>query len=591
MKKIFLIVFTILLAISIAACSSASQDEPTTAPVENSEAIAEAEAEKQAAEDAVAQAEAEKKAAEEAAVKAEAEKKAAEEELAKATEEKAAAEKALAEAKTVEEKAAAEKALADASAAEQAAAEASAKATAEAKAKAAAEAAAKAAAAKAAAAKAAADKAAADKAAADKAAAEAKVNPVTITVWTTFAATYDQMFIDASKAYTALNPHVTFKYEKFTGTQRDQKVALAKSSNTLPTMILTNGNVMADGVHQGYIAPVTDVVEASKDSLLTQEGINTMLIAKNYYMVPLFDNVYTLIYNADMFKAAGLGQFLPANKDAYAEWKLDDFENQILPSLKKYFKGNGGYPVGLSFGDSQGDTNVLHWLRMYGGSLHSNETSVANDKVIQAMDRLYQWNKLGYVNADATTKKYVDLRADFQNQKAGMFSTQNQSIVAFKLEMAKGTIKTFDVRMATVPKNVDGKDSQTVAVYHNGAMIFNNGKPDEIKAGKEFLSWYLKQDKYMSEFSKLSGRPATKSAYNVVAPLNPDLRETATVEKYAYDQTGNVPGYNDTRDLFAKMMQSVYSDKQNSRQAATDYTIAANKVISEYKARSLVLNK
>jgi ABC-type glycerol-3-phosphate transport system substrate-binding protein len=172
-----------------------------------------------------------------------------------------------------------------------------------------------------------------------------------------------------------------------------------------------------------------------------------------------------------------------------------------------------------------------------------------------------------------------------------MFSSQNQSAVAFVTEMKKGTIKTFDIRMATVPKNVDGKDTQTTTVYHNGAMMFNTGKADEMKAGKEFLSWYLKQDKYMSEFTKLSGRPATRSAYNIVANANPELKQTAVVEKYYYDHTGGVPGYNSTRDLFSKMMQSVFSDKQTSVQAASAYTIAANKIVSEYRTRSVVLNK
>jgi multiple sugar transport system substrate-binding protein len=584
MKKTLWVWFLIF-ALVVTACSSATE---TTEPKAEDNEVASTEVE---------QAEADKKAAEEATAKAQAELDAAKaaEEQAKADAQKAAAEKVeaeklLAEAKTAEEKAAAEKLLADSIAAEKAAAEAAAQAAAE---KVAAEKAAAEKAAAQAAAKVAAEKAVADKAAADKAVAEkeaANKTPVTITVWTTFAAIYDKMFEDAKNAYVAQNPHVTFKYEKFTGTQRAQKVALAKQSNTLPTIIMTNGIAVLDDVHQGLLLPLTDIVTPIK-SKFSASSLNSMFIGGNYYMIPVFESPYTLLYNADIFRAAGLGAFVPQDPNLFAQWKMKDFEEQILPGLKKFYGNSGGYPVGISAGDAQGDTNIVHWVRMFGGSMFKDGKAVAgsDENVVKAMDKLYSWMKSGYVNFDAVTKKYVDLRADFQNQKSVMFSSQTQSAAAFRTEMDKGTIAKFDLRYATIPKVDNGKDSQTLTIYYGGAHMFNTGREAEIKEGKKFLSWYMAQDKYQSQFIRLGVKPASKTAVALVR--SPEFTEFEKMEMYNYDVTGGVPGYNATGELFAKMMQSRLSDKQTSAAAAADYTTNANKLISEYSSRSAVLNK
>ena len=57
------------------------------------------------------------------------------------------------------------------------------------------------------------------------------------------------------------NPQVQISIESFPGSERPQKLALAKQGNTLPSLFLCAYFTSADEIHQGTILPLTDVVE------------------------------------------------------------------------------------------------------------------------------------------------------------------------------------------------------------------------------------------------------------------------------------------------------------------------------------------
>ena len=84
------------------------------------------------------------------------------------------------------------------------------------------------------------------------------------------------------------NPQFQISIESFPGSERPQKLALAKQGNTLPSLFLCAYFTSADEIHQGTILPLTDVVEDSWKEDISESILNQVKIGDEYYMVPVY---------------------------------------------------------------------------------------------------------------------------------------------------------------------------------------------------------------------------------------------------------------------------------------------------------------
>lgn len=413
--------------------------------------------------------------------------------------------------------------------------------------------------------------------------------PQTITIWSDVLSSGGTNFVlDAVKEYQTLHPNITVKTDLFPGANRPEKMALAKQSNTLPSIFISGSFTSLDDAHQGLVLPVTDVVETVKSDI-QPSALEAGHIKNDYFMIPFFTSPFPFVYNADLFRKAGLDKVLPADKLEVAHWTLDQFENEILPALKTAFAGTEKYALAMYAGNEQADTHNHNLLRMLGGSVFAGGKAATDDNVVKALDMLYGWTQKGYTNSDIVTKVANDARADFQNQKTAIIGVQYSAYQTFLTQMEKGEIGKFDIRIAAVPRRENGKDSSSLATYVSGAVLMNTHKDGEIAASREFLKWLVKDKAVLTKFG-LVGIPAFKSIIADVAGKYPQFALLQKEESYVYDFTGLVPGYNETRTPFFQMFQSRFSGKMNSAQALADYAQKANKVIDEYTKRSVILN-
>lgn len=420
---------------------------------------------------------------------------------------------------------------------------------------------------------------------------QAEEKTVTTTIWTD-SQVLEPGILAAVEAFTKEHPTYTINVEAFPGSERPEKLALAKESGTLPSLFLTAFFTSADEVHQGTILPVTDIIKECYGDDMSEAALSTVEVNGDYYEVPLFTSPQGFIYNADMFKAAGLEDYVTESADEIACWTLEDMDQVILPTLKEYVAGTEKYVMVLYCSNEQNDSYLHNLLKMYDGNIFTDGMCSAGDdeKVIQGLEKIKEWYDAGYTNADAGTRLWSDCNADFRNQtcaiSAGQFQTYLNHLAAFK----EGSAEAFDARIAAVPcVKSDGSDSGVMHTYTYGFAMMNVDE-DQLAVARQFLAWLSENTtEYVPAMTK--GVPAMISVMNVMSEENPLYVAYQDAEKYLFDFTGGAPGWVSTRAVFYPEIQSTISGEKSPSQALADYEAAANEIIKEYTENSVVLNK
>lgn len=380
------------------------------------------------------------------------------------------------------------------------------------------------------------------------------------------------------------------KLNLYTGAERSTLVAAAVETDTLPALMFTGWFTSTDYIHQGLVADVSDIVEPVRDDLYPFAFEETQINGKSY-MLPLYQAYFGLMYNADIFKDAGLGEYVPEEKDGVTEWTLDAYEEEILPKLAEYFEGTEKYPMSVFAADNQADTWTLNWLTMLGGRMWDDGYSVAGEdaNTVAALEKLVDWSRKGYTNSNVVTKSGTEVNGEFENQMSAVTFCQYTTYTSDMDKMEKGEIQPFDLRFGTIPQKADGKDSSVMASYVCGALLMNNGKEDQMEGGREFLRWLLEEKESLNEYSAYS-QPVFTSVEQATSADHPMYAALKEIEPALWSFTGNVPGYVSTRGLLFPELQAAFSGEKTAAEALMDYQTGANEVIREYRENSLVLN-
>ena len=218
-------------------------------------------------------------------------------------------------------------------------------------------------------------------------------------------------------------------------------------------------------------------------------------------------------------------------------------------------------------------------------------TSGSDENVIKALETMITWMKDGKVNGNVVTKDGTEVLPDFKNGLSAICSAQISSYNSALRSMAAGEFAECDLRMASVPAKVDGKDTNLMANYIYGASILENGKEDEIAVAKLFLNWLLNNEESLKAINT-NACPcftaiAEDEAVIAATPMYPAYTKASSM---LWDFTGNVPGYVSTRTLLYPELQAAFSGEKTAAEALADYSAEANKVIEEYTENSLVLH-
>ncbi len=340
---------------------------------------------------------------------------------------------------------------------------------------------------------------------------------------------------------------------------------------------------------EARLVPLNDIVddEAKKD--ISQSYWDSVTFGDDVYFYPFSHMPGTLAYNADMFKAAGLEEYL-GGENEIKTWTLADYE-KILKTLKTDLpkdKYSNAFPMALYALNNQGDTWNLAYLRMFGNEFFDEKGNLVIDdakgeKAATWMKKIYDD---GLTNPGVESVSSNDSNAMFQNQQLAISFTNSVLFNNAKADMESGKAPKFDLRLANIPS--ESGDPLTFT-YVTGAAVFNTKDETRMKVSKDFVKFFS-TDPELVKASK-NGVPVRTSVADEFKAEKPLFEAYDKNAQYMFNFTGNVPGYSQLRQVLYPELQALYTGQKSAAEAVKDYQKNGNKVIEEAKADSVIFNK
>lgn len=376
------------------------------------------------------------------------------------------------------------------------------------------------------------------------------------------------------------------KVEVIAADQRDQLLNVNLSSGTPPDVFFESVFPMGDYVHRGALVPLTDIVDDEAKSDIAQTFWDAATFGDDIYFYPFQHNPGTLVYNADMFKAAGLEQFVGGESEIKT-WNLDEYQ-QILDGLKNNLpkdKYSNAYPMALFAVNNQGDTWNLAYMRMFGNKFFDDQGNIVlnDENGVKAAAWLKKIYDGGYTNPGAESVSSNDVNAMFQNQQLAISFSNPVLFNNTKANMEDGTSPKFDMRIANIPSESGDPLSFTYVV---GASVFQSKDEKKVEVAKDFVKFFSSDPELVK--SSKNGIPVRSSVAEALKSENPLFAAYDANSKYLFNFTGNVPGYSQLREVLYPDLQALYMGVKTPEEFVKDYQTAGNKVIETNKASSVI---
>ena len=398
-------------------------------------------------------------------------------------------------------------------------------------------------------------------------------------------ADYDSFLKEAGARYTATHPDVTFNVEVISGDTRDEKLRAAEASGSLPDIVFEGAFTMSSYYHSGSIVTLDDII-SEEDKADISEGIweNCQVDGKTF-IFPFIHMPGTLVYNADMFKEAGLDDYIGGEYDIVT-WTPDELKDVILPALRDTFSSQGIYPMSLYCMNNQADTWNLSYLRMFGCEFFGDDGYlVANDaKGVKALEYiLYLYNNgLTVPGAESLTSN--DCNAMFQNHQIAISFTNTVLYSNLQADMDAGNVEEMDARLANIP----GDPDPLSFTYVTGFMAMNTGDEEKIAIAKDFIK-FVATDEELALAAKNS-MPVRASVTEALQDEMPFLPAYTENSQYIFNFSNNIAGYSELRNVLFPELQAALTGEKTAQEALDSYVEKGNIVIDEGRAGSVIYN-
>ena len=404
-------------------------------------------------------------------------------------------------------------------------------------------------------------------------------------------ADFDSFFKYAAEKFSKQykDHDVKINVEVVASDQRDELLNVNLNGGTPPDIFFESTFAMGDYAHRGALVPLNDIVDDSAKKDIAQNFWDSVTFGDDIYFYPFSHMPGTLVYNADMFKAAGLDKFV-GEENEIKTWTLDEYET-ILNSLKKDTpkdKFPNAYPMALYALNNQGDTWNLAYLRMFGNKFFDDNGNIILDDAngAKAADWLKKIYDAGLTNPGAESVSSNDVLAMFQNQQLGISFVNSVLYNNMKADMDNGKMPKFDARLANIPS--ESGDPLTFT-YVTGASVFNTGDETRMQVSKDFVKFFS-TDAELVKASK-NGVPVRTTVAEEFKAEKPLFEAYDKNAQYMFNFTGSVPGYSELRQVLYPELQALYTGQKSGAEAVKDYQEKGNQVIENSKANSVIYQK
>lgn len=387
--------------------------------------------------------------------------------------------------------------------------------------------------------------------------------------WARFAASYPGAKINSINTLT------------YPGSERDEKISVAMNTNTLPDLMFGSFFSVGSRTYDGLYVPVDDIITEEHRGDIDEAIWDLVTVNGNVYGLPWAQGLGFLAYNADMFRKAGLDDYI-GPEYGFANWKPADYLN-ICQTLHEKL-GSGIIPTHLWCKGTDGDTwNVLA-LRMYGAKWWSEDGKVilnTEESAVKALQFMKDLFVLGLTNGDPSTIKSSEARANLLNQLAAIGPMQQSSLKKSLNAFNDGSSTPFDLRIAYIPS----EEQPQVFSYVYCFLVIDTQDATRIQVVKDYLSWLIADENLSKEAARIGFVRNSDIASGIdTCEWNEAYSDSM---KYAVNFNNNTISYTQLRNALYPQLQAVYAGDKTPQEALDAYASEANAIIEEAQKNSI----
>lgn len=355
----------------------------------------------------------------------------------------------------------------------------------------------------------------------------------------------------------------------FEQNQYDEAIEGSFDTDKAPDVLYGDYFNISAYVRTGGVVPLDDIVTPDIREDLFDNLWAMGNIEGRTYLLPYLARQNVLAYNEEMFRNAGLAEFIAEGE--ITAWSLDEWTH-VLDALAATLP-DGSFPMMMYAGSSQGDTHIMTLLRSAGSDFYDDtgHFNLSAPEGIAALRWIQEGVGRGWFPPHAENLEIEDCSSLFRQGQLAIYMVNNASITRYG-----DTVGLV---------NFPGPDAGGCATtFASGFQVFDNGDAEKLQVAKDFLS-YVYGDAHWLDYAA-GALPASRrvaARYGADIPSYDLFRANAD---NVWDFTGNNPDTQSVRDIFYTGIHDLLMGKTTPEECAALLDAQCNAAIDEGWAKS-----
>ena len=381
--------------------------------------------------------------------------------------------------------------------------------------------------------------------------------------WNAFAAQYTKYDVSADII-------------EFAQTDYDKYVSGMYDTENAADILYADYFNMATYIHDGYAVPLDDIITDDIRADVDQGYWDASTASENgkTYMLPFTNRQNIVIFNEDLFRAAGLEKYC-GKGEVIQSWSLDEW-NSVLAALKENLP-KGTYPMFMYAKNNQGDTHIMILLRSQVCKFfdENGRFNVNTPEGIAALQWIKDNYDAGYYIPKCEDIEILDCTNSFTGKQLAML-VGNAALID---QLSEAGIN--NIGYVNFPSS-DGSGYATSFV--TGFMAFDNGDAKKLEAAKDFLKYIFENEEWLAYSA--GGIPCSKK---IAAQYNDAIQGAAMYianSGHVVDYTANNPNWLGVRAAFWPNIHALLKGEMTPAETAAAIDASCNAAIEEGYAKS-----
>jgi ABC-type glycerol-3-phosphate transport system substrate-binding protein len=284
-----------------------------------------------------------------------------------------------------------------------------------------------------------------------------------------------------SEAFTKLYPGVTVKWQ--TSTDYAGETATRMSTKDYGDVLLIPPSLTPDKF-ANFFTPLGTVADLSKK----YQFINEAAYNGTVYGIAVTGNANGMLYNKDVFKAAGITAVPKTPEEFQSALKAIKEKTQAIPLYTNY---HAGWPLTAwnnGVAAFAGDADYMN-IKLP----HTDAPFAKDQPLYLSYKLLYDAVKAGYTEKDPTTTDWEKSKTMLGTGQIGVMNLGSWAIVQMQGAATAAGKDASVIGYMPWPTSVNGK--QYAGAGGDYKIAINKNSPNQ-EAAKAFVTWWLEQSNF-----------------------------------------------------------------------------------------------